>query len=138
MYKWTFGIIINAGILAASGCGVTPDDQESDVAQALTSDFVDASGTVTVRIKQCTPTASQEINTTTCPVDSGFVLIGGGAEILGEGSPGALLTASFPDFDLTTWTASSKDHHLAFAHRLSAYSVGLKLRGGRPRPCSAS
>jgi len=133
MYKWTFGIIINAGILAASGCGVTPDDQESDVAQALTSDFVDASGTVTVRIKQCTPTASQEINTTTCPVDSGFVLIGGGAEILGEGSPGALLTASFPDLGLTTWTASSKDHHLTFFHQLRAYSVGLKLAGVTPQ-----
>jgi len=132
MYKWTLGII-NLGILVASGCGVTPDDQESNVEQAVTADFADASGTVTVRIKQCAPTASREINTTTCPVDSGFVLIGGGAEILGEGSPGALLTASFPDLGLTTWTASSKDQHLFFPHQLSAYSVGLKLAGVTPQ-----
>lgn len=128
MYKWTLGII-NLSILVASGCGVTADAQEGDVEQALTADFTDASGTVTVRIKQCALTASQEVNTTTCPVDSGFVLIGGGAEIFGEGSPGALLTASFPDLGLTTWTASSKDHRLTFFHQLRAYSVGLKLAG---------
>ncbi len=123
---------INLGILLASGCGLTPDAQEGDVEQAITSDFTDASGTVTVRIKQCAPTPPQEI-TTTCPVDSGFVLIGGGAEILGEGSPGALLTASFPDVGLTTWTASSKDQNLFFPHQLSAYSVGLKLAGVSPQ-----
>jgi hypothetical protein len=128
MYKWTLGII-HMGIFVASGCGVTPSVQEDEADQALSSDFVDASGAVTVRIKQCAPTGVQQRNTATCSVDSGFVLIGGGAEVLGEGSPGALLTASFPDVGLTTWTASSKDQHLAFAHQLSAYSVGLKLAG---------
>jgi len=132
MCKWICGII-NLGILVASGCGLTPDAQEGDVEQALSSDFVDASGTVTVRIKQCLGTVVQEINTTTCSVDSGFVLIGGGAEVVGEGSPGALLTASFPDLGQTTWTASSKDQHLVFAHRLNAYSVGLKLAGVTPQ-----
>lgn len=128
MYKWTLGII-NVSLLVASGCGLTPDVQEDEVDQALSSDFVDASGAVTVRIKQCPLTALQQRNTATCSVDSDFVLIGGGAEIFGEGSPGALLTASFPDAGLTTWTASSKDHHLAFVHQLRAYSVGMKLAG---------
>jgi hypothetical protein len=46
----------------ASGCGVTPDDLEGNVEQALTSDFVDASGAVTVRITRCPATSSNELN----------------------------------------------------------------------------
>jgi vibriolysin len=122
-------VIIHMGILVASGCGLTPDVQEGAAEQALTADFVDASGAVTVRITQCPPTAAQEHNTTTCSVDSDFVLIGGGAEILGESTPGALLTGSFPNLDKKTWTASSKDQRLASFHQLRAYAVGLKLAG---------
>ncbi len=52
MYKSSFRIIY-VGILAASGCGLTPDALEGEVHQALSADFVDASNTVTVRIKIC-------------------------------------------------------------------------------------
>lgn len=128
MFKWSLRII-NMGILLASGCGLTPDVQEGSAEQAISTDLVDASGTVTVRITQCPATTPHQLNTTTCSVDGGFVLIGGGAEVIGEGSPGALLTASFPDAGLTTWTASSKDHHLTYSHQLRAYAVGLKLAG---------
>jgi vibriolysin len=124
--------IIHIAVLAVSGCAEIAAPPEAEADQALTTDFVDGSGTVMVRITQCAPSPLLAHVTTTCSVDAGYVLIGGGAEIIGEGSPGALLTASFPDPSLTTWTASSKDQHLAFAHRLSAYAVGLKLAGVSP------
>jgi len=127
MYKASLRVL--TAVTLTSGCGLTPDIQEQEADQALSADFVDGSGMVTVRIKQCPGVTVAEHNTTTCAVDNDFVLIGGGAEVVGEADPGALLTASFPDSSLTTWTASSKDHILAYAHRLNAYSVGLKLAG---------
>lgn len=101
--------------------------------QALASDFTDVSGKVSVRIKTCpwTPLPEQ-YPTATCQIESDYVLVGGGAEIDGEGVPGALITGSYPDADLTTWTAESKDHEIEFRHRLRAYAIGLKLESVSP------
>jgi hypothetical protein len=92
-------------------------------------DFTDASGAVTVRIATCGWSAAVPHPDASCSVDADFVLVGGGAEVEGEGNPGGLLTASYPSSDLTTWFASSKDHQRSFAHRLRAYTIGLRLNG---------
>lgn len=126
MFKMS--LVVISAIFIMAGCGVSPDVEEGQAAQALSADFVDGSGMVTVRIKTCPGTTVASHNTTTCAVDGDFVLIGGGAEVVGELDPGALLTASYPA-DLTTWVASSKDQVLFYAHRLNAYSIGLRLAG---------
>jgi len=125
----TFRVCLAAFLILASGCDAASDLGEGEVDQAISGDFVDSSGAVTVRIKTCGWSASVSHPTATCSVDSDFVLIGGGAEVEGEGWPGALLTASYPSADLSTWIASSKDHWKGYAHRLRAYAVGLKLTG---------
>lgn len=85
------------------------------------------SGPLTVRLYQCVwetgtrPTAS-------CGVGSDFALVGGGAEIDGSPSPGALLTDSYP-FNSNIWVAKSKDHAYSNPHRLRAHSIGLRLDG---------
>lgn len=131
-----------AAVLAASaGCATdgVEDAKEAKTTQAISPlDITDASGTVTVRIKQCADTGAVHFPTATCSVDSGFVLVGGGAEIVGDDSPGALLYASFPDTTLTTWTAQSKDHDISFLHQLRAYSIGLRLTGVAPATLRAS
>jgi hypothetical protein len=120
--------------LTVAGCGATPAAANEEptpgvVSSELSKDFSDISGTVHIRIKQCTPTGSQPAPIATCPIDTGFVLIGGGAEIIGQNSPGALLTGSWPDQGLTTWHASSKDHMYSYNHQLRAYAIGLSLSG---------
>jgi len=100
------------------------------------SELVDASGTITTRTYKCKLTgdffghAASSI-TATCPVEAGFVLVGGGAQVdLESGAqPGALVTASYPDAGLTTWTAKTKDHVELYPHRTRAYAIGLKLAG---------
>lgn len=106
-------------------------DQTGELTQPIDIplDFRDSSGTVTVRIKRCEASPVLQHVTTACTVDSDFVLVGGGAEVLGEGDPGALLVASYPDPGLSQWNAQSKDHVARFPHSLRAYSIGLKLAG---------
>ena len=105
--------------------------------QGFTQDFTDASGEVIVRVYTgpWTP-APNSHNTISVSVDTDFVLVGGGAMISQWqnpadlwGQPGALLTASYPDPNLTTWTAKSKDHGTAYPHYLRAYAIGLRLSG---------
>jgi hypothetical protein len=121
---------------AGGGCSASAegDPAMDQASSALSGDFHDTSGLITIRVKTC-PFVSGELNAATCSVDTDFVLVGGGAEIVGNpnqthtGSPGALLTASFPDANLTTWTAKSKDHVDVYTHQLRAYAIGLKLAG---------
>lgn len=68
-------------------------------------------------------------NTVSVSVPSGYLAVGGGAEISNYGSNGALLTGSFPDMELTSWTAKSKDHLKPQYHTLTAYAIGLKIQG---------
>jgi hypothetical protein len=96
-------------------------------------EYSDPTGSITVHVRQCDPTSAQHAPSTTCGVPGGFVVVGGGAEIVNDGTPGALLTSSFPDVDgaghcLSSWHASSKDHIYSFPHSLRAWSIGLKLQ----------
>jgi len=131
------GLVVVVISVAACAASTDPEGNQQDsemepVAQmesALSSDFTDSSGTVTVRIKQCGWIGPGQILSADCSVESDFVLVGGGAEIEGLGNPGALLTASYPDGNLTTWHARSKDHHYIYNHKLRSYAIGLKLSG---------
>ena len=103
--------------------------------QNFTQDFTDASGEVIVRV-YTGPWVYGQHNTTEISVDTDFVLVGGGAmisqwanpdDLLGQ--PGALLTASYPNSNFTTWHAASKDHGTAYPHYLRAYAIGMRLSG---------
>jgi hypothetical protein len=61
----------------------------------------DPSGTITVRVRTCGFATQASTQTATCGVVDDFVLVGGGAEILGpndekDPQPGALLVGSYP------------------------------------------
>jgi hypothetical protein len=105
------------------------DEEVASVSEALTKDFTTPDGRVTVRIKQCgfsaTPASHSSAN---CAVDSDFVLVGGGAEVEGNGQDSALLTESYPSEGLDTWIAKSKDHVDIYLNRLRAYAIGLKIK----------
>lgn len=62
----------------------------------------------------------------TVPPD--MVVIGGGGEATNVPN-GALLTASYPNEELSEWRVSSKDHMFANPHNLRAYAIGLKIEG---------
>jgi hypothetical protein len=121
-------------LMICSDCPLETDTEEAaeadiDTAQeALSGDLIDSTGTITVRVKTCGWSQTLPAPTATCSVDSDFVLIGGGAEIVGSGTPNAVLTGSFPGSDLTTWTAKSKDHQMSYPHKLRAYAIGLRLK----------
>lgn len=116
-------------VVLVAGCLDTGEPAEGQTDQALYEEFTDASNTITVRVRACAPSAYLHAPNVSCGVDSDFVLVGGGAEVVGEGSPGALITASYPDLALTSWSASSKDQQQSYPHQLRAYSIGLRLNG---------
>ena len=57
-------------------------------------------------------------------VESGYVMVGGGAWT-DYSEPGSMLFASYPS-DKSTWRVQSKDHVLPSEARITAYAVGLK------------
>jgi hypothetical protein len=144
-------------LVGLAGCGAdatasddTPAGELGQEASALSPlDFQDASGLVRIRIKTCEPVAShlepitgKNVAESICPVDTDWVMIGGGAEIVGEGQPGALLRASKPNpfpfdngsEDFTSWVGRSADNRMsdgsqAFPHQLRTYVIGLQLEG---------
>ena len=59
--------------------------------------------------------------------DGDMIAIGGGGTA--SENPGALLTASHPNDDLSGWVVSSKDHEVVDAHRLVTYVIGMKIDG---------
>jgi len=59
---------------------------------------------------------------------AGYILTGGGAFVDWHGA-GNLLTASFPNSDLS-WEARGKDHDVSDPSRITAYAIGVKPRSG--------
>ncbi len=95
----------------------------------ITGDMTDWSGKVMTKVWECHTTTRQHVQSLTCPVDDGYVLIGGGARTVYYGS-GALLTEARPlDGGLVSYAASSKDHINSDPHDLYVYAIGLKLLG---------
>ncbi|WFB09351.1 hypothetical protein LRS74_21625 [Streptomyces sp. LX-29] len=74
------------------------------------------------------PPQQHWIDKTTLVGDGEMIAIGGGATAT-DADPGALLTASYPNDDLSGWVVSSKDHLRAHAHELTSYVIGLKIAG---------
>src|SRR5690606_26041111 len=85
---------------AATGSG---EKNTLAVSAAITNtDFTDGTGKIRIRVKTCDPTPAAFTNCAYCTADVGWLRIGGGANILGEANPGAMLQASFPSPDYFT------------------------------------
>lgn len=94
----------------------------------MTGQDTDASGAVTIQIWECVASSKVAgLQSITCTVGSGFVVIGGGAADVWD-APEALLWESRPDSVNNRWIASSKDHLSSAAHQLHVYAIGLRLR----------
>ena len=92
--------------------------------------FHDGSGKITVSVFGAR-SGTQQQHWTDYAVsidDPDMVVIGGGGMAV-ETPAGALLTASYPKGDWSTWLVSSKDHGIANPHYLTAYAIGLKIDG---------
>lgn len=123
-------VFLLSALLSVAGCAgnaVSDETVESQSAALTSVDYYDSTGLVHIQVKTCDWTAAAEHNVTACTVNPGFVLVGGGAEVENSASGGGLLTKSFPANN-TTWFAASKDHVVAYAHRLRAYAVGMALQ----------
>jgi hypothetical protein len=134
-----------AGLLLApfaiGGCGAAPDAMDPDpaidtVSEAVTTwspTVTDGSGKISVRIKTCDYSALSNTPTASCSVDTGWVLVGGGADISGNLSEqyGVALTGSWPD-SKTTWKVSSASDGwtvTASKHKIRAHAIEMKLAG---------
>ncbi len=105
----------------------------------MVASLYDWSGEVEVRLYEASSPKAQSHQSVGCQVEPDFVLVGGGAYVDYGNGGGAFLTESRPlDDRLTTWVASSKDHHVPCHHTLYVYAIGLRLRdrSGRPLPAS--
>jgi len=99
--------------LAVAGCAgdeslgePAGDDVVATSSAITTTSYQDATGKVRIRVKTCDPTGSAFTNCAYCTADDGWARIGGGAQILGENTPGAMLQASFPSPNFFTTTNS--------------------------------
>jgi hypothetical protein len=150
--------LILAPLAALAACGGPALEQEdvATVESALScgtgcQEFVDSSGLVHVRVRTCSTFAATGTNGSQkaeahCPTltstansdwNAGYVLVGGGAEIIGSPVPGALLKTSMPDVNgplrnssiPLQWVARSGQYTTGANHSLRAYSIGLRLVG---------
>ncbi len=90
---------------------------------------VDVSGKITVAVfERVAGNPQQHFYDFAVEVPDQFVAIGGGVE--GTNYPqGNLLTASYPNNDLSAWLVSTKDHVSPNSTRITAYALGLKIEG---------
>jgi len=117
------------GIRGAAGCGaesgVGSDESVAAESMQLLSD-----GIFEVVVKNCAAVSfSSGINSTACRVPTGYVLIGGGGQVLtGPTEAGAYLQASMPSGD--NWIVKARDHSKYRSnYRIQASVIGLKVVG---------
>jgi hypothetical protein len=143
--------LLSVFVVSITGCGAVDgstsadsNSTESDVAvtkQDMVGSLVavrsDWSNSVHVQIVKRTSATSQAPSTT-CAPDNDYVLVGGGAAVEGMGQPGGLLVDSYPSTGndsnhawstSNTWNVKSKDHQVAYSHRVTCYAFGLKVDG---------
>src|SRR4030095_3079208 len=90
--------------------------------------FHDNSGLITVSVfSQRSPAPDHIFLDHGAAVPDDMVVIGGGA--LGAEYPGALLTASYPNDQLTGWLGSAKDHKDPTTYYFTTYAIGLQIAG---------
>jgi hypothetical protein len=89
----------------------------------------DASGFITVSLfsRIGNPPQQHWIDEEILVPDPDMIAIGGGG--IGNDSPGALLTASYPNSNLSGWVVSSKDHEVQDFHQLQTFVLGMKIAG---------
>jgi hypothetical protein len=115
------------------------EDEETEEApsEVITFFYQHPSGLFKLRIKQCDyNTTSHTSNRNVCPMDFGWALIGGGAEVKPSPAPKAVLRGSFPNPDPfnglppnTSWVGRSWS---TSSHQLRVYAIGLQLDGLSP------
>jgi hypothetical protein len=131
------GLWVWGGLCGLFGCAL--DSQEAEAgpesvgvtaeAARTTTFATDASGTISISVTQCDAITGSGVQATACPVPSGYALVGGGVEILDSPNPGALLTATVPDFGNQRWIGRAKDHIVTQTYSVRAMAIGLKLTG---------
>ena len=114
------------------GAGIVNARAAVDGAQGNSTkinEHTDASGKITVAVFERVASApSAHFNDFSVEVADDYVVIGGGVE--GTNSPaGNLITASYPNSDLSAWLVSSKDHLVSNPVQLKAWAIGLKIAG---------
>ncbi len=89
----------------------------------------DISGKITIAVfERVSPTTSRQNTDFAIEVPEDYVVIGGGGE--GKTAPyGNMLTASYPNADLTAWLVSTKDHTNADPVQVRGRAIGLKIAG---------
>lgn len=114
--------LLMVGLLLGPASGVV-------VAQVQISEHVDASGKITVAVfERIAGTPQQHFTDFAVNVPEQFVVIGGGVE--GSRAPyGNLITASYPNSDLSAWLVSTKDHSYPDPVAIKAWAIGLKIAG---------
>jgi serine protease len=119
---------------ACAGCGSGIVDANASVIAASTtstklSEHTDSSGRITIALfTRTAPAAQAHFTDFAIEVPSDYVVVGGG----GEGrdtSSGHMLTASYPNADLTAWLVSSKDHLLSDPVAIRGWAIGVKIAG---------
>ncbi len=106
----------HAAVIAAAGASTKLGEQ------------TDASGKIQIALFTRTALVEKaHFNDFAIDVPDDYVVIGGGAE--GQKSPGILLTASYPNADLSAWVVSSKDHIIPSLTKLRGWAIGLKIAG---------
>ena len=91
--------------------------------------FTDASGLATVvAFTNQAGSDADQFDDFAVNVPNDFVAIGGGVE--GARIPsGALLTASYPNDQLSGWLGSAKAHMVSSPFRIKVWAIGLKING---------
>lgn len=149
----SFVVISGASLGSSAGCGAEFDGTnqppggatDSDGVESNTSalavtcgagptgsrcvEYVSESGILTVRIKTCPrPPVASGLQFLQCPGEPDFVVVGGGGNVVGTPSPGALMTGSYLVPGGDAWEADFKTHHSSGSYQAQAYSISLKVK----------
>jgi hypothetical protein len=71
-----------------------------------------------------------------CYVEDGFLLLGGGFEVLDQDGGGNIATASFPN-STYSWMARSRDEDIPTPSRLRVFAIGISPNLMKPNPAGA-
>jgi len=137
-------------VLIVAACSEVPDasDEVTERTGALITSYsyTDVSGKLQFSVRSCTATpAATGLRCAYCPVEPGYILIGGGAQILGSPSSARLKTsrpdsygpeiqqactgdAPAPGASDDIWLVRSYSAG-SITHQVQAYVVGLKIAG---------
>jgi len=93
--------------------------------------FNDTSGLITVSVFShiSSPPKEHWIDEEILVGDGDMLAIGGGGQTTDRSPYKALLTASYPNNDLSGWVVSSKDHEYPHPHELITHVIGIKIKG---------